>query len=122
MINKNIYKKAKKNFDRKFDFDLKFNTDNNLKFGDEGYLNYINMVSELELEADLLAMAVLNLVWCTTENEVKGIDTKQLSENGRWHILCNKNRKERAEFMISILRKELKNSLDCYDTEAHTCN
>ena len=53
-MSNNIYKQAKKNYDKKYNFAHKFNEDNNLKYGDQGYMDWNKMTSELEQESNLL--------------------------------------------------------------------
>ena len=114
-MNNNIYKKAKKNFDKKSNFARKFNKDNNLKYGNEGFIDCVssdNMTSGLEREANILAIELENMSAYTVHSNVEGIKSKQLSEGGEWYIEDYTNRKERIQFMISILQKELKKYKD----------
>ena len=109
MSNENIYKQAKKNFDKKTDFARKFNKDNNLEYGNEGFMDSDNITSELERETHILAMDLGNMSAYTVHSNVDGIKSKQLREDGDWYIEDYTNRKERIQFMISVLQKELKN-------------
>ena len=111
MNNENIYKQAKKNYDKKSDFARKFNKDNNLKYGDEGYIDWLNMVTDLEREAKRLAQSLSNMSAYTVNNNVEGIESSEIKDCG-WIIEEYTNRKERTQFMISVLQKELKRYKD----------
>ena len=71
-----------------------------------------NIASELERESNILSMELTNLIAYTVHANVEGIKSKQLKEDGKWFIADYTNRKERAEFMISVLQKEVKRYKD----------
>jgi len=116
MSKENIYKKAKKNFDKKVKFAIKFNKDNNLNYGDEGFVDGYKMSSEIERETKRLTQSISNMVFYTINNDVEGIESKEIEDCG-WLIKDYTNRKERAEFMISLLQKEVKR---CKELESLT--
>ncbi len=101
------YKQALKNYNKKFDFARKFNEDNNLEYGDEGFMDWVDMATDFEREVSRLETE-LNVTWMYAINKNCGIETKDLSEYSKNFISSESDKKDRIEFMISVLRKALK--------------
>ena len=66
------------------------------------------MVTDFEREASRLE-SELGITWMYAFNKNCGIEIEDLSENAKNFISSESDQKDRIEFMISVLKKELKN-------------